>query len=96
MALRSIIETKKLICAENTQVHKEHEKKKDGEPRLMWSEFPILQNSELEKKRDTELGQYIERKPNEIHEKSLELKTVKYRRDLTQKCLGNKKIKRNK
>ena len=45
--------------------------------------------------RDTELGQYIERRPKKVHEKNFEQKTVNHRKDLLRKDLGSKKIKRN-
>ena len=46
--------------------------------------------------RDTELGQYIERRPKKIHEKTLEQENVSHWNDLNREKLGSKKIKRNK
>ena len=45
--------------------------------------------------RDTELTQYIERRPKKIYEKTIEQKINKHRRDLIGKNTGDKKIKRN-
>ena len=42
------------------------------------------------------MGQYIERRPKIIHEKTLEVKVLNHRNDLTRKNLSSKKIKRNK
>ena len=45
--------------------------------------------------RDTELTQYVERRPNKISEKTIEQKINKHRRDLIRKNPVDKKIKRN-
>ena len=45
--------------------------------------------------RETELTQYIERRPKKINEKTLEQKNQKHKRDLIRKNTGDKKIKRN-
>ena len=60
-----------------------------------------VRNSDIAKfgtkaERDSNLGQYIERRPTKIYEKTVEQKIVKHRRDLVRKNLGDKKIKRNK
>ena len=46
--------------------------------------------------RDTDLGQYIERRPKKIYEKTVEQKIIKHRRDTVRKNLGDKKTKRKK
>ena len=43
--------------------------------------------------RDTELGQYIDRRPKKIQEKTLEKKTINHKKDLLWKDLGSKKNK---
>ena len=60
-----------------------------------------MRNSDIAKfgtkaERDSDLGQYIERRPKKIYEKTVKQKIVKHRRDLVRKNLGYKKIKRNK
>ena len=45
--------------------------------------------------RDPDLGQYIERRPKKIYDKTVEQKIIKHRRYLVRKILGDKKIKRN-
>ena len=45
--------------------------------------------------RDTELTQYVEKRPKKISEKTIEQKINKHRRDLIGKNTGHKKIKRN-
>ena len=45
--------------------------------------------------RDTDLTQYIERRPKKISEKTIEQKIHKHKRDLIRKNTGDKKIKRN-
>ena len=45
--------------------------------------------------RDTELTQYVERRPKKISEKTIGQKINKHRRDLIRKNTGDKKIKRN-
>ena len=45
--------------------------------------------------RDTDLTQYIERRPKKISEKTNEQKIHKHKRDLIRKSTGDKKIKRN-
>ena len=45
--------------------------------------------------RDSELGQYIDRRPKKVSEKLLEQKITNHRGDLIRKNLGSKKIKRN-
>ena len=57
-----------------------------------------VRNSDIAKfgtkaERDTELTQYIERRPKKIYEKTIEQKINKHRRDL--KNTGHKKITRN-
>ena len=59
-----------------------------------------VRNSDIVKfgtktERDTELTQYIERRPKKIYEKTIEQKINKHRRDLIRKNTGDKKIKRN-
>ena len=60
-----------------------------------------VRNSDIAKfgtktERDTELTQYIERRPKKIYEKkTIEQKINKHRRDLIRKNTGDKKIKRN-
>ena len=59
-----------------------------------------VRNSDIEKfgtlaERDTDLSQYIERRPKKINEKTIEQKIYKHKRDLIRKNTGNKKIKRN-
>ena len=44
---------------------------------------------------ETEITQYIERRPKKINEKTLEQKIQKHKRDLIRKNTGDKKIKRN-
>ena len=44
--------------------------------------------------RDTELTQYVERRPKKISQKTIEQKINKHRRDLIRKTTGDKKIKR--
>ena len=60
-----------------------------------------VRNSDIAKfgtraQRETELTQYIERRPKKINEKTLEQKLQKHKRDLIRKNTGDKKIKRNK
>ena len=60
-----------------------------------------VRNSDIAKfgtrnEQDTELGQYIERSPKKIFEKTLEQKITNHRKDLVRKNLGSKKFKRNK
>ena len=60
-----------------------------------------VQNSGIAKfgtiaERDADLGQYIERRPKKIYEKTVEKKIMKHRRALVRKNTGDKKIKRNK
>ena len=60
-----------------------------------------VRNSDIAKfgtkaEHDSDHGQYIERRPNKIYEKTVEQKILKHRRDLVRKNLGDKKIKRNK
>ena len=60
-----------------------------------------VQNSDIAKfatkaERDTDLGQYIERRPKKIYEKTVEQKIKKHRRDLVRKNTEDQKIKRNK
>ena len=45
--------------------------------------------------RETELAQYIERRPKKINKKTLEQKVQQHKRDLFRKNTGEKKIKRN-
>ena len=57
-----------------------------------------VRNSDIAKfgtqnERDTELGQYIERRPKKVHKKTLEQTIVNNRKDLLRKDLGSKKIK---
>ena len=52
-----------------------------------------ISNFETRHKRDTELGQYIEKRPKKGQEKALEQKIINQKRDLLRKDLGNKKIK---
>ena len=47
------------------------------------------------KERDTELGQYIDRRPKKIQEKTEEQKNINTKKDLLRKDLGSKKIERN-
>ena len=59
-----------------------------------------VRNSDIAKfgtraERETELTQYIERRPKKINEKTLEQKIQKHKRDLIRKNTGDKKIKRN-
>ena len=59
-----------------------------------------VRNSDIAKfgtraERDTDLAQYIERRPKKINEKTIEHKIYKHKRDLIRKNTGNKKIKRN-
>ena len=59
-----------------------------------------VRNSDIAKfgtraERETELTQYIERRPKKINEKILEQKIQKHKRDLIRKNTGDKKIKRN-
>ena len=59
-----------------------------------------VRNSDIAKfgtkaERDTDLTQYIERRPKKIYEKTIEQKINKHRRDLIRKNTGDKKIKRN-
>ena len=59
-----------------------------------------VRNSDIAKfgtkaERDTELTQYVERRPKKISEKTIEQKINKHRRDLIRKNTGDKKIKRN-
>ena len=46
--------------------------------------------------RDTDLGQYIERRLKKIYEKTIEQKIKKHRKDLVRKNTGDKKNRRNK
>ena len=60
-----------------------------------------VRNSDIAKfgtkaERDTDLGQYIQRRPKTIYEKTIEQKIKKHKRDLVRKNTGDKKIKRNK
>ena len=60
-----------------------------------------VQNSDIAKfgtkaERDMDLGQYIERRPKKIYEKTVKQKIIKHRRDLVRKNTGDKKIERNK
>ena len=60
-----------------------------------------VRNSDIAKfgtraERETELTQYIERRPKKINEKTLEQKIQKHKRALIRKNTGDKKIKRNK
>ena len=60
-----------------------------------------VRNSDIAKfgtkaERELDLGQYIERRPKKIHEKTIEQKIIKHKRDLVRKNLGDKKLKRNK
>ena len=59
-----------------------------------------IRNSDIAKfgtraERDTDLAQYIEKRPKKINEKTLEHKIYKHKRDLIRKNTGDKKIKRN-
>ena len=59
-----------------------------------------VRNSDIAKfgtraERDTDLAQYIERRPKKINEKTIEHKIYKHKRDLIRKNTGDKKIKRN-
>ena len=59
-----------------------------------------VRNSDIAKfgtraERETELAQYIERRPKKINEKTLEQKIQQHKRDLFRKNTGEKKIKRN-
>ena len=59
-----------------------------------------VRNSDIAKfgtraERDTNLTQYIERRPKKINEKTIEQKIYKHKRDLIRKNTGVKKIKRN-
>ena len=59
-----------------------------------------VRNSDIAKfgtraERDTDLTQYIERRPKKINEKTIEQKIYKHKRDLIRKNTGDKKIKRN-
>ena len=59
-----------------------------------------VRNSDIAKfgtraERDTDLAQYIERKPKKITEQTIEHKIYKHKRDLIRKNTGDKKIKRN-
>ena len=59
-----------------------------------------VRNSDIAKfgtraERETELTQYIERRPKKINEKTLEQKIQKHKRDIIRKNTGDKKIKRN-
>ena len=59
-----------------------------------------VRNSDIAKfgtraERDTDLSQYIERRPKKIDEKTIEQKKYKHKRDLIRKNTGDKKIKRN-
>ena len=60
-----------------------------------------VQNSDNAKfgtkaERYLDFGQYLERRPKKIYEKTVEQKIVNHRRDLVRKNLVDKKIKRNK
>ena len=60
-----------------------------------------VRNSDIAKfgtntERDSNLGQYIERRPKKIYKKTVKQKIVKHRRDLVRNSRGDKKIKRNK
>ena len=60
-----------------------------------------VRNSDIAKlgtraERDTDLSQYIERRPKNINEKTIKQKIYKHKRELIRKNTGNKKIKRNK
>ena len=55
-----------------------------------------VRNSDMTKfdtkhERDTELGQYFDRKPEKRHEKSLEQKITKHKKDLWEKILWAKR-----
>ena len=59
-----------------------------------------VRNSDIAKfgtraERETDLVQYIERRPKKINEKILEQKIQQHKRDLFRKNTGEKKIKRN-
>ena len=59
-----------------------------------------VRNSDIAKfgtraERDTDLTQYIERRPKKVNEKTIEQKSYKHKRDLIRKITGDKKIKRN-
>ena len=59
-----------------------------------------VRNSDIAKfgtraERDTDLAQYIDRRPKKINEKTIEHKIYKNKRDLIRKNTGDKKIKRN-
>ena len=59
-----------------------------------------VRNSDIAKfgtraERETELAQYIERRPKKINEKTLKQKIQQHKRDLFRKNTGEKKIKRN-
>ena len=59
-----------------------------------------VRNSDISKfgtraERDTDLIQYIDRRPKKINEKTIEQKIYKHERDLIRKNTGDKKIKRN-
>ena len=59
-----------------------------------------VRNSDIAKfgtraERETDLAQYIERRPKKINEKTLEQKIQQHKRDLFRKNTGEKKIKRN-
>ena len=59
-----------------------------------------VRNSDIAKfgtraERETELTQYIERRPKKINEKTLEQKIQQHKQDLFRKNTGEKKIKRN-
>ena len=59
-----------------------------------------VRNSDIAKfgtraERDTDLTQYIKRRPKKISEKTIEQKIHKHKRDLIRKSTGDKKIKRN-
>ena len=59
-----------------------------------------VRNSDIAKfgtraERDTDLTQYIERRPKKINEKTIEQKIYEHKRDRIRKNTGDKKIKRN-
>ena len=59
-----------------------------------------VRNSDIAKfgtraERDTDLTQYIERRPKKINEKTIEQKIHKHKRELIRKNTGDKKIKRD-
>ena len=59
-----------------------------------------VRNSDIAKfgtwaERDTDLAQYIERRPKKINEQTIEHKIYKHKRDLIRNNTGDKKIKRN-